>query len=383
MDLRFTPEENAFAAEIRASGSPPTSSLPPAFASLDDEIAWGRAWQAQLAADRWVGIQWPREYGGRERDARSRWRSSTWSTPEPGAAAGEPGRHQPRRSDAAGPRHRRAEAALAAARSSTPSEIWCQLFSEPDAGSDLAVAAPRGATPRRRRLGAHGPEGVDVVRAVRAVGHLPGPHRPRRAEAPRHLVPGGRHDRRRASRSGRCVQITGEAEFNEVFLDDVFVPDDHLVGELHDGLGGRQHDTGPRAGHATSRSRSRSCTRCTSTSCARSLASADVLDDAEVADGLAQAFVELRVLRLHNWRTLSRLGRGLEPGPESSWVKLAWTDMTQHLSDAALDVLGAEAAARGTRGRVSGCGREAASIAGGTSEVQRTIIGERILGLPA
>ena len=59
-----------------------------------------------------------------------------------------------------------------------------------------------------------------------------------------------------------------------------------------------------------------------------------------LADGLAQAFIELRLLRLHNWRTLSRLGRGEEPGPESSVVKLAWTDMTQHLSATALDVLG-------------------------------------------
>ena len=71
------------------------------------------------------------------------------------------------------------------------------------------------------------------------------------------------------------------------------------------------------------------------------------LDDPEVADGLVDAFVELRLLRLHNWRTLSRLGRGLEPGPESSWVKLAWTDMTRDLSATALDVLGPERPAVG------------------------------------
>ena len=87
---------------------------------------------------------------------------------------------------------------------------------------------------------------------------------------------------------------------------------------------------------------------------------------------------------------MTRLARGVEPGPESSVVKLAWTDMTQQLSDAALSVVGEASplwfGAEGDPGR----GRwqrqwlwsKAASIAGGTSEIQRTIIGDRILGLP-
>ena len=98
-------------------------------------------------------------------------------------------------------------------------------------------------------------------------------------------------------------------------------------------------------------------------------------------DQLAQAYVELAVLRLHNWRTLSRLARGEEPGPESSWVKLAWTDLTQHLSDAALDVVDPESPLWGKWQR-QWLWSKAASIAGGTSEIQRTIIGDRILGLP-
>ena len=64
------------------------------------------------------------------------------------------------------------------------------------------------------------------------------------------------------------------------------------------------------------------------------------LDDPLVADALAWSAVDLHVLRLHNLRTLTRLGRGEEPGPESSWVKLTWTTMTQGLSDAALLVTG-------------------------------------------
>jgi len=79
------------------------------------------------------------------------------------------------------------------------------------------------------------------------------------------------------------------------------------------------------------------------------------LDEVEVADELAQVFVELRLLRLHNWHTLSNLGKGIEPGPESSVVKLTWTEVTQHLSDTALVVQGRPACSR-ARGRVSGFG---------------------------
>ena len=103
------------------------------------------------------------------------------------------------------------------------------------------------------------------------------------------------------------VQITGEAEFNEVFFDDVFVPEDHLVGGLHDGWAVANTTLAHERGtafpfkeqvvhevyldelYALAAERAR-------------------LDDVEVADALAQTFVELRLLRLDNWRTLSRLG---------------------------------------------------------------------------
>ena len=107
------------------------------------------------------------------------------------------------------------------------------------------------------------------------------------------------------------------------------------------------------------------------------------LDDPLVADALARASLDLHVLRLHNLRTLTRLGRGEEPGPESSWIKLTWTTMTQGLSDAALLVTGRDpsSAEAGPWAR-QWLWSKAASIAGGTSQVQRDIIAGRILGLP-
>jgi alkylation response protein AidB-like acyl-CoA dehydrogenase len=104
-------------------------------------------------------------------------------------------------------------------------------------------------------------------------------------------------------------------------------------------------------------------------------------DDPGVSDALVDAYVSLLVFRTHNWRTLSKLQKGIAPGPESSWVKLTWSDMSQHLSAAALDVLGAESPLFGQWQR-QWLWSKAASIAGGTSEVQRNVIGERILGLP-
>src|SRR6202043_305991 len=104
------------------------------------------------------------------------------------------------------------------------------------------------------------------------------------------------------------------------------------------------------------------------------------LDAPAVADALAQSYIDLQVLRLHNLRTLTRLGRGEEPGPESSWVKLMWPTMTQRLSES-----GRPVSERAPPSPLAGpCPLQwlwtrAASIAGGTSEIQRDIIAGRIL----
>jgi alkylation response protein AidB-like acyl-CoA dehydrogenase len=260
----------------------------------------------------------------------------------------------------------------------TAEEIWCQLFSEPGAGSDLASLTTRADTVDGGWLlsgqkvwtsyAQYARWGICLARTD--------------PEAPKHkgisyLVV----DMQAAGIDIRpLTQITGEAEFNEVFFDEVFVPAENLVGELHQGWSVANttlaHERGTnfpfkeQVVHEVY--------------LGELLAEADRLgrlDDPQVVDELAQAYVELAVLRLHNWRTLSRLSRGLEPGPESSWVKLAWTDLTQHLSDTALDVVGPGSPLWGKWQR-QWLWSKAASIAGGTSEIQRTIIGDRILGLP-
>jgi alkylation response protein AidB-like acyl-CoA dehydrogenase len=385
LNLSFTPEEMTFAAEVRGWLADHLE-LPPPFDSLADEIAWGREWQAKLAAGHWVGIQWPVEYGGR---GASPVQVAIFNMEYARSRALQPVNRVG--INLAGPtllahgtdeQKRRWLPPILDAR-----EIWCQLFSEPDAGSDLASLTTR-ATPVDGGWLLSGQKvwtsyaqfarwGIALARTD--------------LDAPKHrglsyLV----IDMSAAGIDIRpLVQITGEAEFNEVFFDDVLVPSDHLVGHLDQGWTVANTTLAHERGTAFP-FKEQVVHEVYLDELYALAAERRELDSPEIADALAQAFVELRVLRLHNWRTLSRLSKRVEPGPESSWVKLAWTAMTQHLSDAGLSITGEAAPLWGPARANPAAGKwqrqwlwsKAASIAGGTSEIQRTIIGERILGLP-
>ncbi len=376
MDLSFTAEELAFAGEVRAWLAANVEPAPK-FATVEDEVAWGQAWQARLAADHWVGIHWPSEYGGRGAPpvqvaifnmeyARSR-------APQPVNRVGI---------NLAGPtllahgtdaQKQRWLASILDA-----SEIWCQLFSEPEAGSDLASLRTRadrvdgGFLVSGQKVWTSYAQfakfGICLARTDpgvtkhKGISYLVVP-----MDAPGITI-------------RPLVQITGEAEFNEVFLDEVFVPDDHVVGELHDGWAVANTTLAHERGTSFPFKEQVVHEVFLDELYARA-AQRGALDDVDHADALAQSFVELRVLRLHNWRTLSRLSHGVAPGPESSVTKLQWTDTTQHLSNTALSLEDASAPLNG-RWQRQWLWSKAASIAGGTSEVQRTIIGERMLGLP-
>ncbi len=385
MDLSFTPEEEAFAREVRG-WLDANLDLPPRFASLADEIAWGRAWQEKLAAGRWVGIHWPVEYGGRSASgvevaifnmeyARSR-------ALQPVNRVGI---------NLAGPtllaHGTNEQKARFLPKILTAEELWCQLFSEPNAGSDLASLQTRA----ERVDGGWRLSGQKVWTSYAQFARFGICLARTDPDAPRHqgisyLIVDMESE---GIEVRPLVQITADAEFNEVFLDDVFVPDDHLVGDLHRGWSVANTTLAHERG--TSFPFKEQVVHEVYLDELYALAESNgSLDDLEIADDLAQSFVELRVLRLHNWRTLSRLGRGIQPGPESSIVKLSWSSMTQHLSAVALDVTGdaaplwwgAQANPGGGFWQRQWLWSKAASIAGGTSEVQRTIIGDRMLGLP-
>jgi alkylation response protein AidB-like acyl-CoA dehydrogenase len=183
------------------------------------------------------------------------------------------------------------------------------------------------------------------------------------------------------------VQLTGEAEFNEVFFTDVFVPREQLVGAEHDGWrvasSTLSHERGTSPRQLVIHTQ-------LVEELLRLAARRDGFDDWRGRQRLAQAFVEVRLFQLHNWRTLSRLERGLEPGPEGSALKLYWSEMTKRLHDTAMAVLGGAAplwkGAEGNPGdgtwQRSWLYYQAASIFAGTNEIQRNIVSERVLGLP-
>ncbi len=260
----------------------------------------------------------------------------------------------------------------------TAEEIWCQLFSEPGAGSDLSSLTTRA----EKVDGGWSLVGQKVWTSYAQFAKW-GLCLARTVEG----SVGGRGlslmvvDMTSQGLEIRpLVQMTGDAEFNEVFLDGVFVPEDHLVGPAGEGWTVASttlaHERGTNfpfkeevvhEGHIT-----------------RLFAEAarnGSLDDPDIADSLVDAYVRLILLRTHNWRTMTRLAAGQVPGPESSWIKLTWSDMTQRLSETALRVLGEDSPGVGPWQR-QWLWSKAASIAGGTSEVQRNVIAERILGLP-
>lgn len=379
MDLSLDPEEARFAEEARSWLAEHVSSAARAhdLASMDEVVARGREWQAQLAAAGWVGIDWPVEYGGR------------------GASPVQVAIFNAEYARARAPQLvNRVGINLAAPtllahgspeqcrrllpKIATAEEIWCQLFSEPGAGSDLTGLSTRavpgdggwyvtgqkiwtsyaryarfGICLARSEPGSHGPRGLSLLAVEMS---SPGVDiRP-------------------------LVQMTGEAEFNEVFLDEVFVPGDMLVGEA----GGGWQVASTTLAHERGTNFPFKEEVVHEGYLADLLAEAEAagaMDDPAIADALVDAYVSLVVLRTHNWRTLSKLARGMSPGPESSWVKLTWSSMTEKLSEAALGVVGQAAPLWGPWQR-QWLWSKAAGIAGGTSEVQRNVIAERILGLP-
>jgi alkylation response protein AidB-like acyl-CoA dehydrogenase len=389
MDLTPTPEQEDLRAEVRSwlrENLPWEygTGLPPMFDDLAEEVAFLRDWQARLAAAGWVGVTWPADYGGRGLGP-----AENFVVQEELARARAPELVGRIGINLAGPtllEHGTSEQKLRFLPPILRAEaLWCQLFSEPDAGSDLGSV-------RTRATETDGGWSLDGTKVWTSYAQF--------ADWGICLARTGTTEDGNRGLSFFVVdmhdpgvdvrplrQLTGESEFNEVVLDGVFVPSDQLVGSV--GQGWRV------AGSTLSRERGVNPRQLVIhlqhlDELLRTAANTDAFDDPRLARKLAQSYVEVRLFQLLNWRSLSRLERGLEPGPEGSVLKLYWSEMSKRLHATALGVLGdASPLWRGAEHN-PGDGSwqrswlyyQASSIFAGTNEIQRTVIGERVLGLP-
>lgn len=348
-----------------------------------------RAWQAKLASGRWVAITWPREYGGR------------------GASIAEQIAYVEEMSRADAPEiinnlgigivgppllafGTEEQKQRFAAKILTAEHIWCCGFSEPGAGSDLASLRAKAVL-----------DGDSFVLSGQKVWTSYAQHAD-------WCMVFCRTDPESARRKGiSCLlvdmhspgitvqplrQIGGQAEFNEVFFEDVRVPRENLLGELDDGwkivtsalqnergilyvvemqiLLAKQRDTLLRLAHERG-------------------AHLDPLKRQQ----LAEIHIGVETFRHTCQRTLSKLLRMGMPGPEASIIKLHWTALTQAMPQAGMAILGPEGllydtptpqqrAALSQLQQASYLAAPAASIASGTTEILRGIIAMQVLGLP-
>ena len=390
MDLAPTEEHEAFRAECRRwlREHLPWEygvGLPPLFDDLADEVAFGRDWQRQ-AGRGWTGRgHVARPSTGAATSARCTTTSCrrSWPGPGPRELVGRIG------VNLVGPTvlaHGTDEQKARWLPQVLPAEaIFCQLFSEPGAGSDLAAVTTRadrvdgGWVLNGQKVWTSYAQFADWGLCLARTD----PEAPKRKGLSMFMV-----DMAADGVDIRPLrQITDESDFNEVFFDDVFVADDQLIGP--EGEGWRV--SGSTLTHERGTNPRQLVIHSQLVEELVHLAEREGrADDRRTAQDLAQAYVEVRLFQLQNWRSLSRLEHGRELGPEAATAKLYWSEMSQRLHRTALRVLGD--AAPLWRGATDnpGDGRwqrswlyyRAASIFAGTNEIQRRIIGERTLGLP-
>ena len=387
MDLTTTPQQEALRAEVRAwlRTHLPWEygvGLPPRFEDLAEEVAFGRRWQAELAAAGWVGVTWPEAYGGRGRGPAEHFvvQEELARAPELVGRIGVNLAGPTLLANATDEQKARWLPDILGART-----LWCQLFSEPDAGSDLAAVR----TTARRVEGGFELQGRKVWTSYAQFADWAVCLARSDPDAPKHrglsyfVV-----DMRAPGVTVHpLVQLTGEAEFNEVELDGVVGPDDQLVGAAGEGWrvanSTLSHERGVNPRQLVIHLQHLQELLTTAAACG-------AFDDTRLRRRLAQAYVEVRLFQLLNWRSLSKLQRGLEPGPEGSVLKLYWSEMSKRLHALALDVLGPAAPLWRDAADNPGDGSwqrawlyyQAASIFAGTNEIQRNVVSERVLGLP-
>jgi len=378
VDLRDTPEEAAFRAQLRSWLE---ANLP------EDRRGWrggeqrfgddfGREWSRKLYDAGYAGLTWPKEYGGAAAPY-----SHQAIFLEEMARAQAPAHVGVIGLGMAGPtimaHGTEAQKERHLAKILSAEEIWCQGFSEPGAGSDLAAARTRA----ERRGDVFVVNGQKVWSSFAHIADWcilvtqSEPDGQRYRNLTYLMV--DMHSPGVEVRPLR--QITGEAEFNEIFFTDVEVPVENLLGE--EGAGWQVamttllHERGT-LGFALTAALEVAVNRLLE------VAREHGNGDAATRGRVAQEWIELQALRYTNYRALTTLQQTGVPGPEGSVAKLRWSEQNQRLTKLARELLGAEGLLDDGWWHYQQLRSRGNTIEAGTSEVLRNIIAERVLGLP-
>jgi alkylation response protein AidB-like acyl-CoA dehydrogenase len=390
MDLTFSPAEEQFRAECRdwLAEHIPRPALPSG--DTREGFASHLEWERTLFDAQYAVVSWPREYGGRE--------ASLWEWlifEEEYYAAGAPQRVTQNGIFLLAPTifefGTQEQKDRILPRMAAGEQTWCQGWSEPNAGSDLAgiqSTAQRDEAAGGWRLGG---QKTWTTRGAFCT-HLFGLFRSD-PEAERHR--GLTYFLVDLSAPGVTVRpverLDGDEGFAEVFLDDVFVPDADVLGEPNQGWAVAMATTGSERG-LTLRSPGRflaTARRLIDLARARLDADHEVDDTPGIPDDwrdrLVAAWIDAEAYRWQTFGTVTRIVDGAGTGPESSMVKVFWSELDLRLHELALDLLGPHAELLDGDDAAWMKGYEfalAGPIYAGTNEIQRNVIAERVLGLP-
>jgi alkylation response protein AidB-like acyl-CoA dehydrogenase len=387
--LSLSPEERELQAEVReflAAECPRHEDVPH---QLDERMAYLREWQGRCYERGYVGRSWPAEFGGGGRPP-----VEQIIVDQELAAAGAPEFPNVVGLDVLGPsllafgndEQRQAHVAKIL----SGEEIWCQGFSEPEAGSDLASLRTKAVDKGDHFLLSGQKTWTSWGQFASHCGVLA---RTDEGEKKHHGISLLIVDMDSPGLEVRpMTQITGHAEFAELFLDEVAVPKENLLGERGKGWAITMYTLGHERGTAALPRQVKLRTwldQLVAEAAERQIDGASLLDDATNQVELARAMISIEVLRHHAYRTVGEFLKGGAVGEESSTVKLLSAEAEQVLTNTALDVLGPtlydgdpERRAANELWYETYLYSRAASVYGGSQQIQRGIIADRILKLP-
>jgi alkylation response protein AidB-like acyl-CoA dehydrogenase len=388
MDLNLTPAQQQFRDELRAWLQ---ANVPPPFAGNTSEEEKGeyfqylRDWQRKASDAGWAAISWPKEYGGRNaRLIEMAILQEEWARAEAPPLINALGLYLigPTIISAGTPEQK----ARFLPKIVSAEEIWCQGFSEPNAGSDVASLATKATLDGDHFV-------VNGQKIWTSLAHAADwcllltrtdPDAPKHKGITALLV-----DMHSPGVTVRPLkQMTGDASFNEVFFDNVRVPVANVLGEINKGwqtaittLMNERANLGTGTYIQFKRNFDELIERVRQTKRGGQPASQNPI----YRQKLAQAYVELEIFRLTNMRSLTRISQTGAPGPEGSILKLQWSEFNQRFQQTAMEALGPHAQLWGFddgRWVFNYLRTRANTIEAGTSEILRNIVAERVLGLP-